>query len=222
MKKLESYSIGIQVLVLILIGYMAFSNSSVSLGGVSNFDSLHLKPAVAGDNALEVENNSGTDQLVVHGAGGVTISGTSTISGASTISGEARIAGLRRTGSVATLSTSTPPVVTAAQVCGNPIWNQPDWTGRASSTDTVTLPSAGDVFSDCLTTNGDSFGPILFVNSASAAASTTLITAGASSTLIGVDGNADVINGGNKAYLNFHRYSATEMVVEVREATDAD
>lgn len=150
-----------------------------------------------------------------------TFNDTVTFSSSVTSSGEARIAQLRRTGAVNTYATTTPIVATAAEICDKGMLIAQDWSGRASSTDTFTLPSAGNMFADCLTTNGDSFGPVLLYNAA-AAASTTTITAGASTTLVGVDSNADVINGLNWAQMFFHRRSATEMVVDVREITDAD
>ena len=60
-------------------------------------------------------------------------------------------------------------------------------------------------------------------NEASAAASTTLIVIGsASTTLIGVDGNADVLNGGNKLLVTVSRASSTAMIVDLVEKADAD
>lgn len=57
------------------------------IGGVTNFDSLQLKPVSSSDNALEVENSSGTDRLVVDGSGDTTISGSLTQSGDVSVSG---------------------------------------------------------------------------------------------------------------------------------------
>lgn len=41
------------------------------LSGVTNFDSLQLKPSSSSDNALEVEDSSGTDVFVINGTGSI-------------------------------------------------------------------------------------------------------------------------------------------------------
>ena len=134
---------------------------------------------------------------------------------------ETRINMPRQTGSVLNMASSAVATLTAAQVCDNSVVQKGDWAGIASSTAIVNLTTAASLFADCLTTNGDRFS-ILFRNTNATAGSSTLIVAGASTTLVGVDSNADVINGVNEAVINFIRYSATELVADIREITAAD
>ena len=134
---------------------------------------------------------------------------------------ETRINMPRQTGTILTIASSSVDTLTAAQVCDNSVVAKASWDGIASSTAITNLPSAANVYARCLTTNGDRFS-ILFRNLHTTAGSSTAIVAGASTTLVGVDGNADVINGVNEAVLNFIRYSATEMIVDIREVTAAD
>ena len=138
-----------------------------------------------------------------------------------TATGESRISHLRETGTVLTPATSSVITLTAAQLCDNPIVVLGDWTPAASGTAVLNLPTAGTIFSDCLTTNGDSF-ELLIYNDASASASSTLITAAASTTLYGFDTAEDIILGGSVALLKVWRKSATEMEVGIHNFVEAD
>jgi len=138
-----------------------------------------------------------------------------------TATGETRLFAPRHTGSVLNVASSSVTTLTAAQVCDNAVITQPDWTGIASGTAIMNLPSAATLYSDCLTTNGDSF-QFLFRNLHATAGSSTAVVAGASTTLVGVDSNADIINGANEAWVRLIRYSATELVGIITEVTAAD
>lgn len=211
---------------------------SSGLGGITNYDSLHLRSAVPSDNALEVEDSSGTDQLVIYGSGGLTIGGTSTFSGAGvfsdtldvdgvttlgdtvgitgaatldstlTVSGESQLDSLIQGGTVLTLATITPPILSATNVCDNSIIIQQDWDGRASSTDTLTLPTVTALYALCLDTQGD-MKTILFRNTASTEASTTVITAGTNIVISTSTGSTVTVPGGGSAKIEFWRVGAT-------------
>lgn len=139
-----------------------------------------------------------------------------------TFSAETRINRPRETGTVLTLATSSPITLTAAQLCDSAKIIGQDWAGRASSTDTLTLPVAENVFADCLTTNGTSFSLIIY-NDASAAASTTQVIAGsASTTFFGFDTGEDLIGGGAQVLIEVSRKSATEMEVGFQLWVESD
>mgnify|MGYP001619548180 FL=1 len=138
-----------------------------------------------------------------------------------TFYGETRINMPRQTGTILTIASSSVNTLTAAQVCDNSVIAKNSWDGIASSTAITNLPTAAALFADCLPTNGDTFS-IIFRNLHTVAGSSTAITAGASTTLVGVDANSDIINGANEALLEFVRYSATELIVIIREYTAAD
>ena len=205
-----------------------------ALGGVSNFDSLQLQSAVSGDNALDVRNTSGTSRFVVSGSGVITISGDATLSGvnafsgASTFSssltatGESRINRVRDTGSVLSPAPSSVVTLTVAQFGDSSLVRLGDWAPAASGTAVLNLPVAEGVFSDCLTTDGDSFSFVIS-NLASASGSSTLITVGsASTTLFGFDTAEDVLLGGSRALIKVWRASSTAMHVSIDNFVEAD
>ena len=134
---------------------------------------------------------------------------------------ETRINMPRQTGTILTIASSSVDTLTAAQVCDNSVIAKNSWDGIASSTAITTLPTAATLIADCLTTNGDSF-KFIFRNLHTTAGSSTLIVAGTNTTLVGVDSNADVINGANEAVITLTRYSATEVIADIRELTAAD
>ena len=193
-----------------------------ALGGVSNFDSLQLQSAVSGDNALDVRNTSGTSRLVVTGSGVITLSGASTFSSSLTATGESRINRVRDTGSVLSPATSSVVTLTVAQFCDSSLVRLGDWAPAASGTAVLNLPVAEGVFSDCLTTDGDSFSFVIS-NLASASGSSTLITVGsASTTLFGFDTAEDVLLGGSRALIKVWRASSTAMHVSIDNFVEAD
>lgn len=134
---------------------------------------------------------------------------------------ETRINMPRQTGSVLTIASSSVDTLTAAQVCDSSVIAKNSWDGIASSTAITNLPTAASLFADCLTTNGDTYS-VIFRNLHTTAGSSTLVVAGASTTLVGVDSSADIINGANEARIIFTRYSATELIADIRELTAAD
>ncbi len=196
----------IQILTLILVVFMLFNGNSNSLGGTTNYDALDTTDGYSVDGTA-----------IVDSSGNLTITGTRTAS----VAGDVRLKVPVQTGTVTTIASSSVDTLTAAQVCDSSVIAKNSWNGIASSTAITNLPSAASVYADCLTTNGDRFS-ILFRNLHTTAASSTAIVAGASTTLVGVDANADIINGVNEAVLNFSRYSDTEMIVDIREITAAD
>ena len=118
--------------------------------------------------------------------------------------------------------TSTVAVLTltAAQACNNNVVNQ-SWVGVASSTGILNLPATSTLYADCLDSNGDLVS-FLYRNTESAAASTTVVTAGTGGILLEPDGQNVVINGGNAARIVVTRISNTNVTVEVDELIDAD
>ena len=211
-KKLLSYALPIiQVLTLILVIALIGSGSK-SLGGTTNYDALDVTDGISVDSTN-----------VFDGSGNLSLTGsrTATIAGILTGTGDVRLKVPVQSGTVTTIASSSVDTLTAAQVCDSPVIAKASWDGIASSTAITTLPSAATMFADCLTTNGDSI-QITFRNLHTTAGSSTAITAGASSTLVGVDANSDIINGANEALLEFIRYSATELIVVIREFTAAD
>lgn len=219
---------------LALIGIYLPLAEVLPTGGISNFDSLQLQSASSGDNALDVRNTSGTSRFVVSGSGVITLSGAATLSGVNTFSGastfsssltatgESRVNRVRDTGSVLSPATSSVVTLTAAQFCDSSLVRLGDWAPAASSTAVLNLPVAEGVFSDCLTTDGDSFSFVIS-NLASASGSSTLITAGsASTTLFGFDTAEDVLLGGSRALIKVWRASSTAMHVSIDNFVEAD
>ena len=144
------------------------------------------------------------------------------------VTGETQLSSLVQGGSVLSPTSTAPVVLTAAQACNNSIVNVTDWTGRASSTDTLTLPSVTTLYADCLNTQGD-FLEFLFRNNASTAGSSTLIVAGTNIVLTESDNGADadvVIAGGNSAIIKLWRVLGTAtssgVYANVEEIRDAD
>ena len=122
------------IAILVVVGF-AFGGSSPSLalGGVTNFDSLKLKSEVAGDNALEVENNSGTDQFVIYGSGGILISGTSTNSGATAQTGA--------------LTIGSGGTAISAYKCASVSWDPPAFSSTTVASTSIVLSGSalGDI-----------------------------------------------------------------------------
>mgnify|MGYP001559581442 FL=1 len=203
--KLLSYlSPIIQVLTLILVIALLSGNSN--LGGTTNYDALDVTDGISVDSTN-----------VFDGSGNLSLTGSRTAS----VAGDVRLKVPVQTGTVTTIASSSVDTLTAAQVCDSSVIAKNSWDGVASSTAITNLPSAANMYADCLTTNGDSI-QITFRNLHTTAGSSTAITAGVSSTLVGVDANSDIINGANEAMLEFIRYSATELIVVIREFTASD
>lgn len=155
-------------------------------------------------------------QFTVSRLGAVVTSGTLTAT-----TSDVRVKNPVQTGAVTNLASSSVATLTAAQVCDSSVIQKGDWTGNASSTAILNLPTAANLYADCLTTNGDTY-TFTFRNTAVAAASTTAIIANTSTTLVGIDANADVIAGANEAVIRLVRYSATELLAFIDEFTAAD
>lgn len=164
----------------------------ISTTGGTNFAGLtHFSGISVGEDGLEVEGTSSFD-------------------------GEIR-ASLIEKGSVTTLAaTSTPQVLTAAQVCNS---NVISWNNTTASS-TLTLPSAANLVADCLTENGDSTS-FLF-NSTSASTTVVTIVAGSNIDLVGPSANDDLIDNGKKALIVLWRVSSTSVIASVEELTAAD
>ncbi len=199
----------VALIVGLLIGVFASSGSN-PLAGV-NFEKEVFKPGIwAGSPATQIVNSSA--QII----GTISTANLITATGGITATGDIRLKNPVQTGSVAALTGGTTSTVSAANICdSNVITYTP--TGANSST---TLPTAAQMFADCLTTNGDEVD-IVFRN-LSVAASTTIIVANTSSTLVGVSANDDIIDGQGEALLRFVRASATELLVFISEYVAAD
>lgn len=187
------------VAVALIISIVGLFLPSVSLpivvGGVTNYDSLSLRPEVAADNALVVQNSAGTNRFVIDG------SGTSTFSGFTQFD---RIA-FGGT-SLTVLSGGSTSTLSAAQVCDSRIV---EWAGDANNR--LTLPSAQSLINDCLTITGG-YKMLYYRNTGVNVASTTQFVAGASSTIQVATSSAanaatTTINGGATAL--FHIILAT-------------
>ena len=203
--KLLSYIMPvIQVLTLILVIALLSGNSN--LGGTTNYDALDVTDGISVDSTN-----------VFDGSGNLSLTGSRT----ATVAGDVRLKVPVQTGTVTTIASSSVDTLTAAQVCDSSVIAKNSWDGIASTTAITNLPSAANMYADCLTTNGDTI-KVVFRNLHTTAGSSTAITAGASTTLVGVDANSDIINGANEAMLEFVRYSATELIVVIREFTASD
>lgn len=198
-------NITIAVLAVLVVVFGAFSFGSGVLGSAFTTE-YNVKEF------LNTVTFSGTTSV----SGGFTASGGLTATGALTGSGDVRLKVPVQTGTVTAVNNTSTLTLTAAQICDSSVIVA---TSSAVAT-TTTLPTANLMYGDCLTTNGDSI-TIAFRNIGSAA-STTYITAGASTTLVGVTANDDIIDGGSEATLRFERVSASEMVVKLLEFVAAD
>lgn len=195
----------IQVIILVLVLVIAFGGSSKSLGGTTNYDAIDVSDGYSVD---------GTS--IIDGSGNFSIAGTLTAS-----AGDVRLINPVRTGSVYNMASSSVATLTAAQVCDNSLITHGDWAGIASSTAQINLPTAANMYADCLTTNGDEL-KLYYSNTNLTAGSLTAILANTSTTLVGIDANADTIAGSNEAVLRFVRASNAEMKVFIDEYTGAD
>lgn len=118
---------------------------------------------------------------------------------------------------VATAATTS---LSAANVCDSSVVR---WTASAAA-GAITLPSRAAMYADCLTTVGNTKS-IVYYNPNATAASTTVITAGASTTLQGyfaASSTQDVIYGGSFALLQFVYYTSTDMLVTIYQMGNAD
>ena len=214
MQKLLSYL----TLALVLVVLFFVIGGGFGGGGVTNYDSLDLLPIQSSENALVVRNSDGTAQLTVSGSGGVTFASGTILSSTLDVTGETHLQRLIQGGTVATF-TSSATVVTAAEVCASSVFSYSIApTGAAG---TLTLPTKATLDSDCLSTNGDMMD-LIIINTNANSASTVTVTAGTSTTLVGIDGNADVISGGDSALLKFVPLSSTELWVYIADLADAD
>ena len=203
--------VAVSISLIVGVGIGAFSGGNSPFGGVVSEIDFFRAGFKAGTG----------NQLVVDKNGNLTESATSIFSGNFIASSDVRLKVPVQTGTVTTIASSSVDTLTAAQVCDSSVIAKNSWNGIASSTAITNLPSAANIYSDCLTTDGDTL-QIVFRNLHTTAGSSTAITAGASTTLVGVDANSDIINGTNEALLEFVRYSATEMIVIIREFTASD
>lgn len=204
--KLTIALIAVTAVVVVLVGLKLVGNQSAESFGAAIGITRYPNSGIAA-RFLNITATAGT--------------ATAGTDGSFIASGENRLNTPRNTGGVTVLASSSVRTLTAAEVCDSAVIVRGDWAGIASSTAEVVLPSAGTLFADCLTANGDSF-TFLFRNTNATSASTTAVIAGASTTLVGLDSNADIINGANEAFIRLVRYSATELVAHIVEATAAD
>jgi len=121
------------------------------------------------------------------------------------------------TGASTTLTSGATVSITAAQVCDNSLIN---FNPATPAVGTTTLPTGITLAADCLTTNGDSV-EVLFRN-LSAATTTQLKAADASTTLIGEAATDDVVAAAGWELLKFVRLTATTMAVYITTFVDAD
>ena len=198
--KLLSYGgFVLQVLTLILIGFVVFSQGILGAWNTTNFDQVDT-----------------TDGYSVDGTS--IIDGSGIFTGTVSSTAEARLS-LVETGSITTLTpqaTATAVTLTAAQVCDS---NQIRWDITTVST-TLNLPTVANTVADCLKTNGDTV-QLLFSNIST---STGAIATIASSTweLIGVGAGSDLIDGGNQARITLQRTSSTAGYAILEEMIAAD
>lgn len=123
-----------------------------------------------------------------------------------TLSGDVRTTNLTRTGQI---SVSTSTTLTASEVCNNSTI-----VSNVIASKTVTLPTATNLFADCLTSNGDRLDLMLY--NVSSAASTTVIAAGASSTLKYSNASSTAtIPGGAGATVSLIRTAADAIIVMI-------
>jgi len=207
-KKLLYVLGGAAVLVIGIIVLGASPSGKLGGGLVNNINPIFTEGLRASLDATQVINSSA--QLVSQ----INTALTSVFSGSFTATGENRITNPKRTGPVTALTGNATSVVTAANVCDSSILTKTNSAASASTT----FPTAAAMFADCLTTNGDEVN-LTFRNLGVNAASTTILVAAASTTMIG---ETSTIDGGDEALLKFVRYSDTEMLIFVDEYSAAD
>lgn len=191
-KTLSYLSLAVQVLILVLVASFVFR--SPVFGGATNYDQLDTTDGYSVD---------GTS--IVNGSGVFT--GAITSANAVTLTGDTRIQTLVGTGSQVALAGTTSSVITAAAVCDA---GYATTTPSITEASTLTTPTAALLFADCLTTDGDS-SDLIVLNTT---ASTTVVTAGASSTIAfdGSTGGSVTLAANSWAFLKFVRTSATAYV----------
>ena len=152
-------------------------------------DGTHFSKVTA-NNGLQVTSGGATTDAggLVVTAGGVTVS-----------DGDTRVSSLLQVGTIATFTASS--TATTANVC-----NQPTWTVTpASTTPTITLPTAVDLAADCLTADGDQR---IFTISNLSSATSTILAAGSGGTLKWSLASS-TINAGVDSVVVLKRMSAT-------------
>ena len=117
----------------------------------------------------------------------VDFNGAVTLDSTVTASSDVRVKSPVETGASSTVVGGGAGVITAAQACDESVLNT---TASTTAASTLTLPTAAVMFADCLTTNGDEVS----FNVRNLSASTTVITAGTSST-IAIDSGGTVTLG---------------------------
>lgn len=142
--------------------------------------------------------------------------GAVSIAGLFSITGDTHTGSLVQGGSIATLTGTSTQSVSAANVCDNSVVQ---WAPTVTEA-TATLPTAIALAADCMTSNGD-FKDILFLNTSSTA-TTTVVVANASTTLLGPSTGDDILVAGADAIVRFVRTSATTMTVNIQKIVDAD
>ncbi|KKL55489.1 hypothetical protein LCGC14_2254890 [marine sediment metagenome] len=207
-------SLAIACVALFLSLTVRTGDTVLSVGGITNYDSLQLQPEVSGDNALDVRDSSGTSKFVIDGSGNITtLSGTVAVSGDITATGAfipdsigSGVFTISYGGSGDTTST-----LSTANVCDNTLAN---W--LVTNISSTTLPDAKPLQDDCLGTSG-SYRDFLVRNTGVATATMNFIP-GASSTIqfASSTGNA-IVAGGSAIVLRFYNVTTTESNSEMIE-----
>ena len=148
--------------------------------------------------------------------GTLTVTGATALSGTLAATSDVRLKVPVQSGTVTALTGGATTTISAAQACDSSVITFTP----SSANSSTTLPTAATMFADCLTTNGDSI-TLTFRNLA-VAATTTIIAANTSSTLVGQASGDDIIDGQGEGILKFIRASATELLVIVEELVAAD
>ena len=204
----------------LIIGLAVGGGGPVSVGGlVHSQQEIFVAGLKAGSSEEEVIDSSGyfTGTLSLSSSDSVTNAGTLTQSGAATFSDDTTLKSPVFSGTYATIpqtTGATSSVITAANVCDSVMaTTTPSITGAS----TLTTPSAATLFSDCLTTNGD----MEYLYVLNTTASTTVVTAGTSSTIAydGSTGGSVTLAASSWAFLRFLRTSATAVVVIMDQFT---
>lgn len=195
MTKIQFYSIIGGLVVVALLGVISLFATNPKLGGTTADDW-----------------NVGGNLAVT---GSTTLTGNVSFSGTLNVSGEANLGSLIQGGNVTTLTggTVTTTVMTASQICDSSVIN---WLGDNSfGAATATFPSETDLTNDCLTAVGDT-KTILYRNTA-ITGSTTQLVAGTDMTIMVIDTNNSLIDGGNAALVTFIYVSASNTIAIVEE-----
>jgi len=197
--KLLSYSlIGIQILILILVGVLVFGRSTSRLGGTTNYD------------ALDVSDGYYVDGTQV-------ITGSGVWSGAITTTGDVRIKSPVITGASSTLTAAATTSITAAQACDNALVN---FNPTALTVGSTTLPTAAAMIADCLTTDGDSV-QFTFRN-LSTATTTQIVIGDASTTLVSSANTGDIVQASGWTLVRIMKLATLQIMVIVEDLVDAD